>query len=69
LYSKISGDQDGNKNTCRFCASIYSTAKEPDAKQMISSFQRVCCTVTIPVPDAHRKGADLNILYTIFTKK
>jgi len=34
LYSKITGDQDVNKNTCRFCASIYSTAKEPNAKQM-----------------------------------
>jgi hypothetical protein len=44
-------------------------AKEPNAKQIISSFQRVCCTVTIPVPDAHSKRADLNILYTIFTQK
>jgi len=69
LYSKITGDEDGNKNTCRFCASIFSKAKEPVAKHIIPSFRRVCCTVTIPVPDAHRKKADLNILYAIFTKK
>jgi hypothetical protein len=32
LYSRITGDQDVNKNTCRFCASVYSTAKKPNTK-------------------------------------